>query len=583
RMEISILLLIGILSFINRLFSVLKTEPIIHEYDPYFNYKLTNILCKKGFYHFWNYFDDRSWFPYGRETGQTLYPGLMLTSCFIYKLYHMFGLLIDIKIICIYIGPFFSFFTCILTYLLTKRINNTTVTGSLSSSSALLASLFISTSPSLISRTVAGSYDNESISIFLLLLCIYTWINCLQKGTLLSSMICSVSTFYMALSWGAYIFVINWISLFILIIIILKKYTIRHLLIYNVYYILTTILCLNIPTISRSVFSSVEHLMTHAIFILSNFLLFLHFLIYYIKLNENFVKNLFIIICFIIFILIFKFVIFDNKVSWNHRSNILLDPTHAAKHNPIVASISEHQPTTCICTLFMLFFFVILIILHSTWCSAIAYSESNITFFSRNKNGKKGRRYINDDLRQMYSWIYENTPPNSKIIAWWDYGYQLSVMSDRITYNDNNTRDINHIATVGLIFSNNEEYAYKQLKKLNADYVLVTYGGYSLNTSDDLNKFIWILKITNNKYKYVNPLLYFYHEEYHPLSSNGTTLMTSSLLYKLSYFNITNSRTSGYDHIRKIKIPQIKNLTYFEEQFTTDVWGYRLYKVKKID
>uniref|UniRef100_A0A8C9GG61 dolichyl-diphosphooligosaccharide--protein glycotransferase n=1 Tax=Piliocolobus tephrosceles TaxID=591936 RepID=A0A8C9GG61_9PRIM len=346
KMEISILLLIGILSFINRLFSVLKTEPIIHEYDPYFNYKLTNILCKKGFYHFWNYFDDRSWFPYGRETGQTLYPGLMLTSCFIYKLYHMFGLLIDIKIICIYIGPFFSFFTCILTYLLTKRINNTTVTGSLSSSSALLASLFISTSPSLISRTVAGSYDNESISIFLLLLCIYTWINCLQKGTLLSSMICSVSTFYMALSWGAYIFVINWISLFILIIIILKKYTIRHLLIYNVYYILTTILCLNIPTISRSVFSSVEHLMTHAIFILSNFLLFLHFLIYYIKLNENFVKNLFIIICFIIFILIFKFVIFDNKVSWNHRSNILLDPTHAAKHNPIVASISEHQPTT---------------------------------------------------------------------------------------------------------------------------------------------------------------------------------------------------------------------------------------------
>ncbi|KNC35881.1 oligosacharyl transferase STT3 subunit [Plasmodium falciparum IGH-CR14] len=751
RMEVFILLLIGVLSFIIRLFSVIRNEAIIHEYDPYFNYKLTNILKEEDFYKFWNYFDEKSWYPLGRTTGQTLFPGLMITSFLFYKICHFFGILVSMRNICIYIGPIFSFFTCIISYFLTREIYNF-------SGAALLSALFVSISPSHISRTVAGSYDNESISIFLLLLCIYNWIRCLKKGSLLSVLICSLSTYYMALSWGAYIFITNSISLFMLIIIILKKYTIKHFIIYNVYYILTTILCLNIPCIHRSVFI--------------------------------------------------------NKLSWNHRSRTLLDPTYASKHNPIVASISEHQPTTwssyffdihlillffplglyecfkkngsiesfflgiftVLCLYFsslmvrlllifspfscilssiglsslisrfvpiirispdtylssiillhnvkrknnknndndndnndndnndndnndndnndnnnndnnndnynndnnndsynnnnnyndsftypnipsngnvldkdenvsslnsmrrhenileefntikndikymgeykkgikcnnntniyvkklnfnklerrnnisiltsvsivlMLLYYVILIILHSTWCSSIAYSESNITFYSRNKNGD---RYINDDIRQMYKWINENTEINSKIVAWWDYGYQLSVMSNRITYIDNNTWNPEQIATIGLILSTNEKEAYEYLKMLDCDYILVSYGGYSKNSSDDLNKFLWILKITNKKYKFINPLFYYYHDKYHPLGKNATTFMTNSVLYKLSYYNLTNNNIKGYDYIRKIQVPEIKNLYYFEEVFTSDVWGFRLYKIKDI-
>ncbi|SBS85373.1 oligosacharyl transferase STT3 subunit [Plasmodium malariae] len=648
-MEIFVLVLTGVLCFLTRLFSVIRNEPMIHEYDPYFNYKLTSILKEKGFYNFWNYFDKKSWFPLGRTTGQTLFPGLMMTSFLIYNICHMLGFMVDMRNICIYIGPIFSFFTCIISYLLTKEIYPFT-------GSALLASLFVSISPSHISRTVAGSYDNESISIFLLLLS--------------------------------------------------------------------------------------EHF----------------------KLHEEKFKNIFVQVCFIFFALIFKFLIFTDKLSWNHRSRTLLDPTYASKHNPIVASISEHQPTTwssyffdvhlillflpcgllllifspfasilsavglsslisrcvffirvpkdtylssvlvsegggssrsgssyrskssyingsggdngskircssrgssvdpcegvstmrnaysewrieslkweegnernllrdaerisgemkeicsnkkdipsdkflknsstfgdvkirklvfnraeqntvsmltSICILILLIYFVILTILHSTWCSSIAYSESHITFYSRNKNGD---RYINDDIRQMYEWINKNTEKDSKIVAWWDYGYQLNVMSDRITYVDNNTWNYTHIATVGLILSTNEKQAYEYLKKLNADYVLISYGGYSKNSSDDLNKFLWMLKITNKKYFFINPLLYYYHDEYHPLGKNATTCMTNSVLYKLSYYNMTNQYVKGYDYIRKIEVPEIKNLNYFEEVFTSDVWGFRLYKVRE--
>uniref|UniRef100_A0A8R7PTC9 dolichyl-diphosphooligosaccharide--protein glycotransferase n=1 Tax=Triticum urartu TaxID=4572 RepID=A0A8R7PTC9_TRIUA len=37
------LLLIGVLAFSIRLFSVIKYESVIHEFDPYFNYRVTQV------------------------------------------------------------------------------------------------------------------------------------------------------------------------------------------------------------------------------------------------------------------------------------------------------------------------------------------------------------------------------------------------------------------------------------------------------------------------------------------------------------------------------------------------------------
>ncbi|MFS7982539.1 putative dolichyl-diphosphooligosaccharide--protein glycotransferase [Helianthus anomalus] len=55
-----ILLLIGVLAFSIRLFSVIKYESVIHEFDPYFNYRVTqfagfeyyrmcNFTCRMNF------------------------------------------------------------------------------------------------------------------------------------------------------------------------------------------------------------------------------------------------------------------------------------------------------------------------------------------------------------------------------------------------------------------------------------------------------------------------------------------------------------------------------------------------------
>ena len=68
------LLAICIMAFSLRLFSVVKYESVIHEFDPYFNFRVTTYLTKEGFYNLWNWFDDRTWYPLGRVVGGTVYP-----------------------------------------------------------------------------------------------------------------------------------------------------------------------------------------------------------------------------------------------------------------------------------------------------------------------------------------------------------------------------------------------------------------------------------------------------------------------------------------------------------------------------
>ncbi|KAG1061612.1 hypothetical protein G6F42_027633 [Rhizopus arrhizus] len=127
------------------------------------------MLVKDGFYEFWNWFDDRSWYPLGRVVGGPIYPGLMVSAAIIHNILHYFHFPVDIRNICVLLAPMFSGLTAFATYLLTKELKD--------SSAGLLAAVFMGIAPGYISRSVAGSYDNEAIAIFLLIclgrLCLY--------------------------------------------------------------------------------------------------------------------------------------------------------------------------------------------------------------------------------------------------------------------------------------------------------------------------------------------------------------------------------------------------------------------------
>ena len=57
--------------------------PVIHEFDPWFNYRATEYLAANGWGKFFTWFDHMSWYPLGRPVGTTIYPGIQMTAVYI--------------------------------------------------------------------------------------------------------------------------------------------------------------------------------------------------------------------------------------------------------------------------------------------------------------------------------------------------------------------------------------------------------------------------------------------------------------------------------------------------------------------
>lgn len=95
---------------------------VIHEFDPWFNYRTTKYLASEGFYDFLNWFDDRAWYPLGRIIGGTIYPGLMATAAAIHNILNHLNISINVRNMCVFLAPIFAANTAVATYLLTKEV-----------------------------------------------------------------------------------------------------------------------------------------------------------------------------------------------------------------------------------------------------------------------------------------------------------------------------------------------------------------------------------------------------------------------------------------------------------------------------
>lgn len=148
---------------------------------------------------FWNWFDPTAWYPLGRVVGGTLYPGLMVTSGAIWKVLHLLSIPVDIREVCVQLAPAFSGLTALATYFFAKEVGKD---GS-REGTGLWAALFIAIAPGYISRSVAGSYDNEAIAIFILMITFYLWLRTVKTGSVAWAAVTALFYFYMVAAWGA--------------------------------------------------------------------------------------------------------------------------------------------------------------------------------------------------------------------------------------------------------------------------------------------------------------------------------------------------------------------------------------------
>lgn len=221
--------------------------------DPWFNFRATKYLVQHGFYDFWDWFDDRTWHPLGRVTGGTLYPGLMVTSGALYHALRALTIPVDIRNICVLLAPGFSGLTAYATYLLTNEMST-------SPSAGLLAAIFMGIAPGYISRSVAGSYDNEAIAIFLLVFTFFLWIKALKLGSAFWGALCALFYGYMVSAWGGYVFITNLIPLHVFVLVCMGRFSPRVYVSYCSWYALGTLASMQIPFVGFLPIRSSEHM-----------------------------------------------------------------------------------------------------------------------------------------------------------------------------------------------------------------------------------------------------------------------------------------------------------------------------------
>ena len=179
------------------MFSVIRYESVIHEYDPWFNYRSSKYVVENGFYEFWNWFDKKSWYPLGRNVGGTVYPGIMWTAAIEKWILDFLSFPLDIRNVSVFTAPVFSVFQCISIYLLGVEATSRQEVG-------IIAALCLAVNAAPVSRGVAGNLDNESVSVFALVNTFYLWVKSVNTGSIFWSVACTLQYIYMVASWGGY-------------------------------------------------------------------------------------------------------------------------------------------------------------------------------------------------------------------------------------------------------------------------------------------------------------------------------------------------------------------------------------------
>jgi dolichyl-diphosphooligosaccharide--protein glycosyltransferase len=85
--------------------------------------------------------------------------------------------------------------------------------------------------------------------------------------------------------------------------------------------------------------------------------------------------------------------------------------------------------------------------------------------------------------------------------------------------------------------ASNEDVAYPILRKHDVDYVLVIFGGLLGYSGDDINKFLWMIRIAQGVWPdEVKESSFFTARGEYRVDDQASVSMRESLMYKMSYY-----------------------------------------------
>ena len=170
------LLIIGVLSLSFSISAMIRGQAAdygfqLNEFDPYFNYRATQFIVENGIPAYFEWHDDMSWYPFGRDVANTSQVMLHVTTAVLYGAFgggDLYGFTIVFPLI-------FGSLTTIVVFALVRVIGGTTA--------GLFASLMYAVSLPVITRGSIGWFKSEPLGLFYGLLAVYLFLSGIKSAS----------------------------------------------------------------------------------------------------------------------------------------------------------------------------------------------------------------------------------------------------------------------------------------------------------------------------------------------------------------------------------------------------------------
>ncbi len=587
------LLVIGILVLSFSVSLLIRSQPAnygseLNEFDPFFNFRATEYIVENGFSEYFEWNDDKSWYPKGRDVSATSQVMLHSTAAITYQIFGGNSSLYDFTIL---FPAVIGSLTVVVIFALVRLFAGTTA--------GLIASLLFAVSLPIIIRGSIGWFKSEPLGIFYGLLGLYLFLSAIKsenkKVAALKIIFGGIIMAFGMASWGGNQFFIIPIGLFILALPFVRK---DHKFLLWSIPLFVAIFILISSIFERPGPNFVYSLGGLSLLIPTIFLISSIF-IQKISKSENKIRNSLFLLISIIIIGSFLLII-------NEESNVLPLPSFRYLNainpflttlDPLTDSVAEHatpnisqsfifhsilmifsglgawfilskksfQSKIIIKNDLKIFVLIIgitgvyvssafirlevfasisLIILASIGLSILSKEIFKINLLSKrsyvlkisyvvliftlfviplvfpaNANWISGvdvpptiltggtNHPPSNDWLEALEWIKLNTPENSVIASWWDYGYWIQTLAERASLADNSTTHTSIIQNIARMFLSTPDNGWNMLQKMSADYVVVFVSGerfdarydgepvYYLAHGGDESKIPWFIRI----------------------------------------------------------------------------------------
>ena len=136
-------------------FYPIKYGFVLNEFDPYFDYRATQFILDNGLDAYWQWHDEMSWYPEGRNVPATSQSVLHITAAYMYQVFGGGMSLLDFTIV---FPAVMGSLTVVVIFALVRVLGGTTA--------GLFSALLFAFSPSIIQRGNLGWFKSEPLGLF---------------------------------------------------------------------------------------------------------------------------------------------------------------------------------------------------------------------------------------------------------------------------------------------------------------------------------------------------------------------------------------------------------------------------------